>query len=42
VLLEAMKMEVPIGPSVDGTLLAIHVAAGDAVSTGQVLFEMAR
>ncbi len=41
VLLDAMKMEVPIGPDVDGTLQAIHVAAGDAVATGQVLFEMA-
>src|SRR5438094_976111 len=42
VLLEAMKMEIPIGPAVDGTLHAIHVAAGDAVAAGQVLFEMAR
>jgi len=41
VLLDAMKMEVPIGPAVDGTLHAVHVAAGDAVATGQVLFEMA-
>jgi biotin carboxyl carrier protein len=41
VLLDAMKMEVPIGPAVDGTVRAIHVAAGDAVATGQVLFEMA-
>jgi biotin carboxyl carrier protein len=42
VLLEAMKMEVPIGPAVEGTLKAIHVATGDAVATGQVLFEMVR
>jgi biotin carboxyl carrier protein len=41
VLLDAMKMEVPIGPAVDGTVCAIHVAAGDAVATGQVLFEIA-
>jgi biotin carboxyl carrier protein len=41
VLLDAMKMEVPIGPAVDGTLHTIHVAAGDAVATGQILFEMA-
>jgi len=41
VLLDAMKMEVPIGPAVDGTVSAIHVAAGDAVATGQILFEMA-
>jgi len=41
VLLDAMKMEVPIGPAVDGTLHTIHVAAGEAVATGQILFEMA-
>jgi biotin carboxyl carrier protein len=41
VLLDAMKMEVPIGPAVDGTLRAIHVAVGDAIATGQVLFDMA-
>jgi biotin carboxyl carrier protein len=41
VLLEAMKMEVPIGPAVDGTLRAIHVAVGDAIATGQPLFDMA-
>lgn len=40
-LVEAMKMEVPIGPAVDGTLKAIHVEPGDAVKTGQVLFELA-
>ena len=42
VLLEAMKMEIPIGPAVDGTVQAIHVTAGDAVATGQILFEMLR
>ena len=40
VLLDAMKMEVPIGPAVDGTLHTIHVAVGETVATGQVLFEM--
>lgn len=40
-VLEAMKMEVPIGPAVDGTVQAILVAVGDAVAAGQVLFEMA-
>ena len=40
VLLEAMKMEVPIGPAVDGVVKAVHVVAGDAVSAGQVLFEL--
>lgn len=40
VLLEAMKMEIPIGPAVDGTVQAIHVSPGDAVAAGQILFEM--
>ena len=42
ILLDAMKMEIPIGPAVDGTLHLIHVAAGDSVAAGQILFEMAR
>jgi biotin carboxyl carrier protein len=41
VMIEAMKMEVPIGPAVDGEIKAIHVAPGDAVSAKQVLFELA-
>jgi biotin carboxyl carrier protein len=41
VLLEAMKMEVPIGPEVDGTITAIHVEEGQAVSARQALFELA-
>jgi biotin carboxyl carrier protein len=40
VLLEAMKMEVPIGPAVDGVLKAIHVEVGQTVGAKQVLFEM--
>jgi biotin carboxyl carrier protein len=40
VLLEAMKMEVPIGPAVDGVVKAIRVQPGDAVAAGQVLFEL--
>jgi biotin carboxyl carrier protein len=40
VLLEAMKMEVPIGPAVDGTVKAILVEVGDTVAAGHVLFEM--
>jgi glutaconyl-CoA/methylmalonyl-CoA decarboxylase subunit gamma len=40
VVLDAMKMEVPIGPSVEGTIKAIHVGVGDLVSTGQLLFEL--
>ena len=41
VLLEAMKMEVPIGPAVDGTVKAIHVQAGEVIAARQVLFELA-
>ena len=40
VVLDAMKMEVPIGPAVEGTIKAIHVGVGDLVSTGQLLFEL--
>ena len=40
-VIEAMKMEVPIGPAVDGTVAAIRVEPGDTVQTGQVLFELA-
>ncbi len=39
-MIEAMKMEVPIGPAVDGTVKAIRVEPGDTVLTGQVLFEL--
>jgi biotin carboxyl carrier protein len=41
IVLEAMKMEVPIGPAVGGTVKAIHVERGDLVKTGQVLFDLA-
>jgi biotin carboxyl carrier protein len=40
VVVEAMKMEIPIGPAVDGAVKAIHVQPGDAVKAGQVLFEL--
>jgi biotin carboxyl carrier protein len=39
-LIEAMKMEIPIGPAVDGTVGAIHVQAGDSVKVGQALFDL--
>jgi len=41
IVVEAMKMEIPIGPAVDGTVKAIHVQRGDAVKSGQLLFELA-
>jgi biotin carboxyl carrier protein len=39
-IIDAMKMEVKIGPAVDGTLKAIRVEPGDTVKSGQVLFEL--
>jgi biotin carboxyl carrier protein len=40
VVIEAMKMEVPIGPAVDGTVRVVHVKAGDSVTAGQALFDL--
>lgn len=40
ILIEAMKMEIPIGPAVDGTVKTMHVSAGDTVGARQVLFEL--
>jgi biotin carboxyl carrier protein len=39
-VIEAMKMEIQIGPAVDGVLKTVRVKAGEAVSTGQLLFEL--
>jgi biotin carboxyl carrier protein len=39
-VIEAMKMEIHIGPSVDGVLKTVQVKPGEAVSTGQLLFEL--
>lgn len=39
-VIEAMKMEIQIGPEVDGVLKTIRVKAGEAVSAGQLLFEL--
>jgi len=39
-VIEAMKMEVQIGPAVDGVIKTVHVKPGEAVSTGQLLFEL--
>jgi biotin carboxyl carrier protein len=39
-VIEAMKMEIQICPAVDGVLKTIRVKAGEAVSTGQLLFEL--
>ncbi|KKO47303.1 oxaloacetate decarboxylase [Arsukibacterium ikkense] len=37
IIMEAMKMETEVRAVADGTIASIHVAAGDAVSTGDVL-----
>ena len=39
-VIEAMKMEIQIGPAVDGVLKAIQVKPGETVNTGQLLFEL--
>jgi len=39
-VIEAMKMQNNVCPEVDGALKAVHVAPGDAVKAGQVLFEL--
>lgn len=40
VILEAMKMEIPVVAPVDGTVASINVTAGDAVENGDVLATM--
>ena len=37
IILESMKMEMPVETPVDGTVAKILVAEGDAVEEGQVL-----
>jgi oxaloacetate decarboxylase (Na+ extruding) subunit alpha len=37
IIMEAMKMETEVRAVADGTVVNIHVAAGDAVSTGDVM-----
>jgi acetyl/propionyl-CoA carboxylase alpha subunit len=40
VVLEAMKMEIPVHSPFDGTVTGVHVAAGDRVAGGTVLVEL--
>ena len=40
VVLEAMKMEIPVVAPQDGTVASINVAVGDAVENGDVLATM--
>jgi acetyl-CoA carboxylase biotin carboxyl carrier protein len=40
VILESMKMEMPLGAPLDGFIRAIHVVEGDAVQEGQLVIEI--
>ncbi len=40
VILESMKMEIPVECEYDGTVTKIHVAEGDAVTEGQLIAEI--
>jgi acetyl/propionyl-CoA carboxylase alpha subunit len=40
VILEAMKMEIPVHSPFDGVVRAVHVAAGDRVAGGTLLVEL--
>jgi len=37
IILESMKMEIPVESPIDGRVSDVHVAVEDAVSEGQVL-----
>ena len=36
-VLESMKMEIPVGAPADGTVAAVHVDVGDRVDEGDLL-----
>jgi acetyl/propionyl-CoA carboxylase alpha subunit len=40
VILEAMKMEIPVHSPFDGTVTTVHVAAGDRIAGGTLLVEL--
>ena len=40
IILEAMKMEIPVVAPQDGTIASVEVGVGDAVENGQVLATM--
>jgi len=40
VVLEAMKMEIPVHSPFEGTVTAVHVNAGDRVAGGTLLVEL--
>lgn len=37
VIMESMKMEIPVHPEIGGTVQSVAVAAGDVVSEGDLL-----
>lgn len=37
-ILEAMKMEIPVESPCDGHVISVHIAEGDAITEGQLLF----
>ncbi|MGV9866681.1 biotin/lipoyl-binding carrier protein [Rhodococcus koreensis] len=39
-ILESMKMEIPVEAEESGTITAIHVSEGDSVDDGQLLAEI--
>jgi acetyl-CoA carboxylase biotin carboxyl carrier protein len=39
-IIESMKLEIPVEADDDGTVATVHVAAGEAVSEGQLLIEL--
>ena len=40
VVLEAMKMEIPVSSPFDGTVKAVHAAEGDRVAGGALLVDL--
>ncbi|RJR10624.1 acetyl-CoA carboxylase biotin carboxyl carrier protein subunit [Candidatus Parcubacteria bacterium] len=40
IILESMKMEIPLEATVDGKVSSIHAAEGDFVNDGDVLLEL--
>ena len=37
-ILESMKMEIPVESPCGGKIVSVHIAEGDAVNEGQLLF----
>ncbi|QFT88765.1 Biotin/lipoyl attachment protein [Bacillus sp. THAF10] len=40
IILESMKMEIPVEVMMDGTVAAINIAEGDFVNDGDILLEL--